>query len=262
MKLSFVIPARNDNYGGDFLPRLQTSLDNFFQSSAIFSLDAEVVLVEWNNPIGALEFQDALNWDHVTIPVRIIHVPGKIHDSLPGSKNGPLFFGYGCNVGIRRAAGQFVLTSTADIIHSADMISFLSKTILDNDCFYAAVRHDIDDYGEVVQVRDGEPYLGLHMDACGDFTLMARERWMEIRGYPEVPFNTYTDGTVLWLAHQIGMKQIVLDAPIYHINHGGVERDSRLSLDLLTFPLPRNVHDDWGFRDVKFRETLIGERNV
>jgi hypothetical protein len=142
------------------------------------------------------------------------------------------------------------------------MIGFLAGRELSQDCFYNAVRHDVDENDKVVQVRNGEPYLGLHMNACGDFTLMARDRWMEIRGYPEVPFNTYTDGTVLWLAHQAGMRQIVLDAPIYHVNHGGQDRDSRPSLDLSTFPLPPNQHNDWGFLDVEFRETLIEARNV
>jgi hypothetical protein len=104
--------------------------------------------------------------------------------------------------------------------------------------------------------------MGLHMNACGDFTLMAQSRWLEIRGYPEVPFNTYIDGTVLYLAHQIGMRQIILQEPIYHVNHGGGERDSRPSLDLTTFPLPPNGHDDWGFPDTEFRETRIEARNV
>ena len=64
----------------------------------------------------------------------------------------------------------------------------------------------------------------LHTNACGDFTLMARERWLELRGYPE--FETYSmhlDSVGLYAAAAAGLKEIVLPEPmrIYHIEHGG-----------------------------------------
>jgi hypothetical protein len=250
--------ARNDDHGGGFLQRLQKGLDNLFRLSALFALDAEVVLVEWNNPVSALGLQDAIDWSQITLPVRIIRVPNSLHDSIPESGNSPIFVCWGWNVGIRRAQSSFILVSTADILYSESMISFLAKNQLDENCFYGAIRHNIDDSEKVVQVCDGEPYLGLHMNSCGDFTMMAKSRWEQIHGYPEVPFNTYVDGTVLWLASQAGMKQIVLTEPIYHMNHGTVERDSRPVLDLSRFPLPANQHEDWGFRDVVFKESRIG----
>src|SRR5665811_619502 len=98
--------------------------------------------------------------------------------------------------------------------------------------------------------------MGIHMNSCGDFTMMSRSRWLQLRGFPEVPFNACVDGTVLYLASQAGMRQIVLTAPIYHINHSS-GRDDRPALDLAKFPLPPNQHDDWGFRDIKFEENLI-----
>jgi hypothetical protein len=257
MKVSFVLVARNDNHGGGFLNRLQKGLDNLFRLSALFALDAEIVLVEWNNPISALGLQDAIDWSQITLPVRIIRVPNNLHENIPESGNSPIFVCWGQNVGIRRAQGSFVLVSTADILYSESMISFLAKSPLDENYFYGAIRHDIDDNGKVVQIRDGEPYLGMHMNACGDFTMMSKNRWEQLRGYPEVPFNTYVDGTVLWLASQAGMKQIVLTEPIYHMNHGVIERDSRPSLDLSRFPLPANQHEDWGFRDAKLEETNV-----
>ena len=257
MKLSIVIAARNDNHGDNFLSRMQKGLDNLFRLSALSALDAEVIIVEWNNPIGKTHLQDILDWSKASIPVRVIHVPPEIHQSLPEAGNSPIFVCWAENVGIRRASGQFVLISTADILYSKDMISFLAKESLDESCFYGAIRHDIDNSGKVVEIRGREPYLGMHMNACGDFTLMAKTRWEQLRGYPEVPFNTYMDGTVLYLASQIGMRQIVLTAPIYHMNHGVAERDSRPVLDLARFPLPMNQHEDWGFRDIKLEETKI-----
>jgi hypothetical protein len=257
LKLSIVIVARNDDHGGNFLNRMQKGLDNLFRLSAPSALDAEIIIVEWNNPVGATGLQNVLDWSQATLPVRIIHVPKDVHDAIPESGNSPVFVCWGQNVGIRRAKGSFVLIATADILYSQDMVSFLANGNLDENFFYGAIRHDIGDNGKVVQVRDGEPYLGFHMNACGDFTMMARGRWEQLRGYPEVPFNTYVDGTVLYLAGQTGMKQIVLTQPIYHMNHDGAETGSRPVLDISRFPLPMNQHEDWGFRDIKFEETSI-----
>lgn len=63
----------------------------------------------------------------------------------------------------------------------------------------------------------------LHTNACGDFTLMARERWMDLRGYPE--FDTYSfniDSVLCYAAHHGGAREEVLNDPmrIYHIEHG------------------------------------------
>ena len=107
-----------------------------------------------------------------------------------------------------------------------------------------------------MNIRDGEPFMGLHMNACGDFTLMSRLKWVKIAGYPEVPFNTYIDGTVLWLAKEAGMQQIVLKEPIYHLNHE-YGSHGRPVLDLNKFPLPGNEHVGWGFRDLQLKETRI-----
>lgn len=62
----------------------------------------------------------------------------------------------------------------------------------------------------------------LHTNACGDFTLMAREHWFTVRGYPE--FNMYSfrlDGLLCYAAHFAGARETVLKVPmrIYHIEH-------------------------------------------
>jgi len=63
----------------------------------------------------------------------------------------------------------------------------------------------------------------LHLAACGDFTLLARDRWFALRGYPELeiyPMNV--DSALCWAAHYGGAKEQVLAAPMraYHIEHG------------------------------------------
>jgi hypothetical protein len=63
----------------------------------------------------------------------------------------------------------------------------------------------------------------LHTNACGDFTLMAREHWFELRGYPEFDmFSFNIDSLLCYAAHHAGAREEVLPEPmrIYHIEHG------------------------------------------
>jgi hypothetical protein len=63
----------------------------------------------------------------------------------------------------------------------------------------------------------------LHMTACGDFTLLARERWFDLRGYPEFDLHAMNiDALFCWMAHHGGAREVILRDPmrIYHVEHG------------------------------------------
>ncbi|HJX90473.1 MAG TPA: hypothetical protein VJ372_08250 [Pyrinomonadaceae bacterium] len=63
----------------------------------------------------------------------------------------------------------------------------------------------------------------LHTNACGDFTLLAAERWAALRGHPELEmFSMHLDSLFCYLAHHSGVRERVLSDPmrIYHIEHG------------------------------------------
>lgn len=60
----------------------------------------------------------------------------------------------------------------------------------------------------------------LHVNACGDFQLMARVDWERLRGYPEFEtFSMNVDGLFSYIAHAAGIQEHALDAPIYHLEH-------------------------------------------
>jgi len=64
--------------------------------------------------------------------------------------------------------------------------------------------------------------LHLHTNGCGDFTLLARERWLDLRGYPELDaFSMNIDSMLCWAAHHGGAREEVLPDPvrIFHIEH-------------------------------------------
>jgi hypothetical protein len=63
----------------------------------------------------------------------------------------------------------------------------------------------------------------LHTNACGDFTLLAAERWAALRGHPELEmFSMHLDSLFCYMAHHSGVRERVLRDPmrIYHIEHG------------------------------------------
>jgi hypothetical protein len=63
----------------------------------------------------------------------------------------------------------------------------------------------------------------LHTNACGDFTLMHRDHWFRLRGYPEwEAYSMNIDGFLCYAAHADGLQEVVLRDPmrIYHIEHG------------------------------------------
>jgi len=124
----------------------------------------------------------------------------------------------------------------------------------------------------------------LHTNGCGDFTLIARERWIDLRGYPEWDiFSMNIDSVFCFAAHYGGAREEVLADPmrIYHIEHGSgsgwtPEGQQRLwerlaakripvleneevlqwaaQMRRLSSPIIFN-RDDWGLARFEFNET-------
>jgi hypothetical protein len=63
----------------------------------------------------------------------------------------------------------------------------------------------------------------LHTNACGDFTLLSREGWYAVRGYPEFEaFSFNIDSMGFVAAHYAGYQEVSLLPPCvcFHIEHG------------------------------------------
>ncbi len=61
----------------------------------------------------------------------------------------------------------------------------------------------------------------LHLNACGDFTLMTRKSWEELRGYPEWEvFSWHLDSILLYQAAAAGFSfEELADRPAFHLEH-------------------------------------------
>ena len=127
--------------------------------------------------------------------------------------------------------------------------------------------------------------LCLHTNACGDFTLLARERWHDLRAYPEWDlYSFHIDSVFCYAAHHGGARELLLPDPgpvpftISSTDRGraGHPRESRLFRRLrdrgvpwleyedlaglvrvmrrLDSPLAFN-HENWGVADLCLPET-------
>jgi hypothetical protein len=127
----------------------------------------------------------------------------------------------------------------------------------------------------------------LHTNGCGDFTLLSREKWFDIRGYPQFRiFSFHLDSVLCYAAHHAGAAEAVLAEPmrIYHIEHGvgsgwtpegqaalfdrlaakGIPcLDNRLVMEWATrmrqygAPMIFN-RSDWGLADAELQEAIPG----
>ncbi|MBC7814281.1 MAG: hypothetical protein H7175_24210 [Burkholderiales bacterium] len=101
--------------------------------------------------------------------------------------------------------------------------------------------------------RTRQQYLRpkLHTNACGDFTLMARDDWFALRGYPELEiFSMHIDSLMLYIAHYHGLREAFLPPPMvaYHIDHGGgwsPEGAKALDQRLLEHGIPQIVREQF-----------------
>ncbi len=72
----------------------------------------------------------------------------------------------------------------------------------------------------------------IHTNAPGDFTLMARRRWFDLRAYPELTVSaTHIDSLLCYMAYHASIQEQALKPPmvIYHIDHSRRTGDSMRS---------------------------------
>ena len=126
----------------------------------------------------------------------------------------------------------------------------------------------------------------LHTNGCGDFTLLSRRQWFDLRAYPEFDlFSMNLDSIFCATAHFGGAREEMLEEPmrIYHIEHGSgsgwtPEGQARLferiaarglqfvdneevlmwtaQMGRLGAPMIFN-HEDWGLDGVELPETVL-----
>lgn len=142
---SFVATSRNDDHGGDVLRRTQSFVSRLAEQAERHHVRCELVLVEWNPPEPRIPLGHALDWPAGTpwFSARVVAATRELHRSHRHSIPLQMFQMIAKNVGIRRAAGDYVIATNIDIIFSDELFAFLKTAKLERDVLYRSDRWDI-----------------------------------------------------------------------------------------------------------------------
>ena len=261
MKLSIVLGGRNDNYGKNFIERLNQAVSINLQNLDICGIDYEMIVVDFNPLDEAyLHTNDILKkaLSHEKVKNIIVHNSVVCRENL----NPTTYYEYFAkNVGCRHSTGDLILLTNSDIILSKKLIQEIQSefnNININNLFYRARYRGELSLGHIP--NDTTFIEDLHHpefpDACicglyaGDATMFSREVFFNIAtGYNEGEMKHRTqfnqsgmDGEILWNVYKKGKQLKFLESPYYHISHERpIPRDNFYSHDTYENKV------DWGF---------------
>lgn len=244
--LSIVIYSRNDNYEGNAFERLQMTVDNLMLQAKKYQLSAELIIVDWNPPQDRPLLKDALRIaDPHPLAVRFITVGPEVHARYRAHPKMNIIPVAALNVGIRRARGEFIWATNADLLFSNELIEFLASRKMEKDKFYRVFRYSVHDnvlqqptlearmafceknivevfQKNTVSIHGLKEHPVLQTSCGGDFIVFCRESWEKIHGYPELNnLGAFTDWLLCYILYLSGLRETMLpDAMrVYHIDH-------------------------------------------
>src|SRR3989338_691862 len=229
--LSIVIVSRNDNHSANMYRRMQVCIDGIISQMERKKISSELILVEWIPPNGRPLIKDIYSWPSKLgyCRVRTVVVPSSTVGNYDWSEDYSIRDLTPWNVGIRRARGEFILSTVIDILLSEELVDFFANKKLEKDKMYRIDRCDVNrrvldittideqlKYCEqnIIDMYTPGPFEFLlkrkipilHDKAPGDFMLFSRERWHLIHGFPE-GISPGADDLLLYMAHLSGAKQ-------------------------------------------------------
>jgi hypothetical protein len=145
--LSIVVVGRNDDYGGDFNERLQNAITWLSYWVEKCELPTEFFLVDYN-PIEENEpLRTKIKWpeNRRFLQIRMMTVPREVHQSLVNPDirfTVPVFEFPAKNMAIRRARGEVILSTNADILPDPGILRFIKNKSTSKSAFYRADRYD------------------------------------------------------------------------------------------------------------------------
>ena len=233
-ELEIVLSGRNDDYGGeDFHERMLTVAAFNHARLTEAGVPHRFTFVEWNPPEGKPPLIDRLRerlpwWHRSWVVSRAWHAWYQENPRLQFME----FFAK--NAGIRRATGDWILTTNSDVFLGREIVQRLAEGRLTPATLYRASRLDLargmprdgvtwdrlEDSRHLLRRFDPEPpYMN---EAAGDFLLLDRESYHRVGGFNErIRFSKiHKDGQFCIQAHHHGLA-IEWLGPVYHIDHDG-----------------------------------------
>jgi hypothetical protein len=227
--LTIIVCGRNDGFGGDFNERMIAAASFNHENLEAFGIPHEYILVEWN-PLPDRRYlaeivAEELPWWH-----RFYVVDPAWHQRLSVNPRIVFMEFFAKNVGIRRARGQFILTTNTDIWLSRALLPAMPR--LRRGILYRAIRMDLRrevgctgmtfgilEHPESV-LRANVLGRGYYSNASGDFLLLDRDTYQELGGFNEVFREAKIHKDANFCAHvrRRGLPIEVL-GQVYHLDH-------------------------------------------
>jgi hypothetical protein len=290
--LSVIVVGRNDDYLGGYRYRLETSLNHLAKClSALDRLnDVEVVFVDWNSHQAPLVDEVSLTAEAGSI-TRFVIVSPEVAQKRKGSVS--FFTTCAVNVGVRRAAGQFIMLADSDSMMPLPSLDALLK-VLDgtletfgpkDELIFPIPRHQIP--GAIGARR---PNLAaweiilqrIHAarrkelpgaDCLGGFSagqLMHRDLWFEFGGYSEALDRAWgwSDNELMLRVTQkynwmdLGYYGVVAFHIEHHASSGSNHQRDPHSINAQTLTYERHPNGpDWGLQNVNLIEKRAKPRS-
>lgn len=263
-RITLLVTARNDDYGGTFLRRLQRCLHHNVAVLRNLRVSFEVILVEWNPPEQPPLLSELLIPQYPELSALV--VPPSIHDAYTLNPHMPFHEMAAKNACIRRARGDWILVTNADIAVSEGLAATIAERDLDPRTIYRAHRIDIAESqldswvnaGLSPQEDAGKPRHPFYLGGAGDFLLASRELWHRLRGLNDViRWTTRAKDWQFLLSAAVRGFPVEFLGTVYHLEHSGGFRGTPPEFrDTSTahfggvwdfeFGLPVNNREAWG----------------
>lgn len=293
MKTSAVVIARNYEYGTVSL----RDRSIFCLNSLINSFD-EVIYVDWDSPSHSLlyDIKDELqlkgNLKHFVISEDIVSI---LTEGIPNIQKPCEVLAR--NIGLRRATGDWIVSTNIDIIcpREKELKSLFSS--LDQNTMYTISRRGVE-FSDIIEfnnklnknniysnwseireylnsdVRESTPPEKVVtgddyslINCCGDFQCAPRHIWNEIRGFEEhLVYALYTDTNLQKKAvmHGFGLKALY-EPYLFHINHGpggggflsGYNKIANDPYQTIILQGKTENTDTWGFSNIEIEYEMF-----
>jgi hypothetical protein len=242
--LSIVLTGRNDEYGLDFRTRFLRTLAFNHRELTDRAVSFEIVFVEWapdeTRPLLIDTALDAIPELRATL--RGIVVDRQYQEALSLNPHLAYLEFIAKNVGLRRAAGEFILTTNCDVFFSRRVLEAFERRAFEPRVVYRAARFDLKmvmdtsrlDWEMLEDPRNLErpPHTlkpPLMAGGTGDFLLLDRESFQRLGGFNEVMrvARIGIDQNFLVKSLSSGLTIRDIGGPVYHVNHPGSYKMTR-----------------------------------
>ena len=242
--LSVVLTGRNDDHGSHFSRRFIKALRFNDGHLLEHGIDHEFVFVEWAPSAGRRWLVDLVASEFPEVLSRcrwwLVDPRYEAACALNRDLSYPEFLAK--NVGIRRAAGQFVLSSNCDACFGREVLNRCARQLLTPGILYRAIRHDLKlgldlqdlDWSLLEDSRNHASRSGtlrppFFQGGTGDFVMLDRETFHRLRGFNEIYrlARVGIDRNMLLHAYRNNVPIEDIGGAVYHINHIGSFRAAR-----------------------------------